>query len=61
MWTKSNTMPRSGKLVGTLWLVAGVLCLAPRVVSDGTSGPGLGIGIMFILFGIIWFSTRRTV
>lgn len=60
MWTKSSPMPRSGKLVGTLWLVAGVLCLAPRVVSDIASGPGSGIGIMFILFGIICFSSRRT-
>lgn len=60
MRAKSNPMPRFGKLVGTLWLVAGVLCLAPRVMSDGTSGPSLGIGLMFILFGIIWFSSRRT-
>ena len=60
MLSKTDSTPRTRKIAGTLWLVAGVLCIAPRVLSDGMSGPSLAIGIMFIIFGIISFGASRT-
>ena len=50
--TKSNPIARSGGIAGMLWILAGALCLVPRLFFTG-GGLSLGIGMMFIVFGIV--------
>ena len=40
------------KVKALLWFVAGSLFIVPSALQDG-QGPSLGIGIMFIVFGIV--------
>ena len=58
MFTKLNPLARSKKTKGILWIVAGTLCLLPRLFSNG-NGLSIGIGIMFIVFGIVSLSRIR--
>lgn len=58
MLTNSNPIARSGKLTGTLWIVAGAICLVPRMLLDA-GGLSLGIGIMFLVFGIVALTRGR--
>ena len=58
MFTKSNPIARSRRIAGTLWIVAGTLCLVPRLFFNG-GGLSLGIGIMFIVFGIVSLTRGR--
>ena len=45
MLTKSNPITRSGGIAGMLWILAGTLCLVPRLFFTG-GGLSLGIGMM---------------
>jgi len=58
MLTRSRAGSRSTKIAGILWIVAGVLCLAPRLLTKD-NGMSPGIGIMFITFGIVALSRSR--
>ena len=43
---------QSRKVVGFLWLLAGVLMMIPSVLSDGHE-TSVGVGVMFLIFGIV--------
>ena len=49
---------RSRKVVGFLWLLAGVLMIIPSVVSDGHE-TSVGVGVMFLILGIVSLSCER--
>jgi len=55
MIKKSIGVLKSRKAVGFLWLLAGVLMMIPSVLSDGHE-TNVGVGIMFIIFGIVSLS-----
>ena len=46
---------QSRKVVGFLWLLAGVLMMIPSVLSDGHE-TSVGVGVMFLIFGIVSLS-----
>jgi len=49
---KSSTVMRSNKVRGTLWMVAAVPMLVGPVVF-GNSKAVVGVGLMFLIFGIV--------
>jgi membrane-bound ClpP family serine protease len=49
---------QSKKIVGFLWLLAGVLMMLPSLLSEG-KGTFVGVGIMFLIFGIVTLSRDR--
>ena len=51
-------MLQSKKVVGFLWLLAGVLMMLPSILSDG-KGTLIGVGVMFLIFGIVTLSRSR--
>ncbi len=58
MLTKSNPIARSTRTAGILRIIAGTICLAPRLFFNG-NGLSLGVGMMFLIFGIVSLSRRR--
>jgi len=59
MIKKSIGVLKSRKAVGYLWLLAGVLMLIPSVLSDGHE-TSVGVGVMFLIFGIVFLSRGRS-
>ena len=55
MIKKSIGILRSRKVVGVLWLLAGVLMMVPSMLSDGHE-TSVGVGVMFLIFGIVVLS-----
>ena len=55
---KSISILKSRKAVGYLWLLAGVLMMLPSVFSDGHRTT-VGVGIMFLIFGVVSLSGAR--
>ncbi len=55
MIKKSIGVLKSRKAVGFLWLLAGALMMVPSVLSDGHE-TNVGVGIMFLIFGIVSLS-----
>ena len=49
---------QSGKVVGYLWLLAGLLMMLPSVFSDGHEA-SVGVGVMFLIFGIVFLNRER--
>lgn len=43
-----------------LWIVAGVLFLLPSVFNSSKNHASIGVGIMFIIFGIVFFKKRKS-
>ena len=37
-----------------LWILAGVLFLLPSIFGSSKNGGSIGVGIMFIIFGIVF-------
>ena len=58
MIKKSIGVLRSRKVVGYLWLLAGVLMMIPSVVSDGHE-TSVGVGMMFLILGIVSLSREN--
>jgi hypothetical protein len=58
MIKKSIGILQSRKVVGFLWLLAGVLMMIPSVLSDGHE-TSIGVGVMFLIFGIVLLSRER--
>jgi hypothetical protein len=57
MIKKSTGILRSRKVPGFLWLLAGVLMMIPSMLSDGHE-TNVGVGIMFLIFGIVFLSRK---
>ena len=55
MIKKSIAILKSKKVVGFLWLLAGVLMMVPSVLSDGHE-TNVGVGVMFLILGIVFLS-----
>lgn len=55
MTKKSIGILRSRKTIGFLWMLAGVLMMVPSVLSDGHK-TSVGVGLMFLIFGIVFLS-----
>ena len=58
MTKKSMSVLQSRKTVGYLWLLAGVLMMLPSVFSDGHETT-VGVGIMFLILGIVFLNRER--
>ncbi len=58
MILKSGKGLQSKKVVGILWLLAGLLMLIPPVFLDGNR-TYIGIGTMFLILGIIFLGRDR--
>ena len=58
MIKKSIRVLQSRKVVGFLWLLSGVLMMIPSVVSDGHE-TSVGIGMMFLILGIVTLSREN--
>ena len=43
-----------------LWIVAGVLFLLPSIFNSSGSQTSIGIGIMFIIFGIVFSKKKKS-
>jgi LPXTG-motif cell wall-anchored protein len=43
-----------------LWIVAGVLFLLPSVFGSSNSQTSVGVGMMFIIFGIVFFRKKKS-
>lgn len=57
MIKKSISILQSRKVVGVLWLLAGVLMMVPSMLSDGHE-TSVGVGVMFLIFGIVVLSRK---
>ena len=55
MIKKTTGILQSRKVVGFLWLLAGVLMMVPSMLSDGHK-TNVGVGVMFLIFGIVFLS-----
>jgi len=44
----------------TLWIVAGVLFLLPGIFGSSKSHPSIGVGMMFIILGIVLFRKNKS-
>ena len=42
----------------TLWIIAGVLFLLPSIFGSSKNHTSIGVGMMFIIFGIV-FSKKK--
>jgi hypothetical protein len=58
MIKKSIGFLQSRKVVGFLWLLAGVLMMIPSMLSDGHE-TSVGVGMMFLILGIVTLSRER--
>ena len=41
-----------------LWILAGVLFLLPSIFGSSINGGSIGVGMMFIIFGIVFAKKR---
>ena len=58
MIKKSIVVLQSRIIVGFLWLLAGALMMIPAVVSQGHE-TGVGVGVVFLIVGIVSLSRER--
>ena len=52
---KSNSLMQSYKVKGALWLVAALLMIIGPVLTGGNKG-SIGVGMMFLVFGLVALS-----
>lgn len=48
------------KFAPILWIVAGVLFLLPSIFNSSINKTSIGIGIMFIIFGIVFSKKKKS-
>ena len=53
-----KSKPVLQRFAPALWILAGVLFLLPSIFGLSKTGPSIGIGMMFIIFGIV-FSKKK--
>lgn len=58
MILKSGSVLQSKKASGVLWILAGLLMIIPPVFLDGNRTL-IGIGAMFLIFGIVFLGRDR--
>ncbi len=58
MIIKPGSVLQSKKVVGILWLLAGLLMLIPPIFLDGNR-TSIGIGAMFLILGIVFLARDR--
>ena len=58
MIIKSGSKLQSKKTAGYLWLIAGLLMMVPPMFFDGNRTT-IGIGAMFLIFGIVFLARDR--
>jgi hypothetical protein len=49
-----KSKPTLQRYAPTLWIVAGVLFLLPSFFGSSVNPPSAGVGMMFIIFGIVF-------
>jgi hypothetical protein len=47
------------KFAPILWIVAGVLFWLPSIIGSSKNPASIGVGIMFIIFGIVFFKKYK--
>jgi hypothetical protein len=47
------------KYAPILWIVAGVLFMLPSLIGSSENPTSIGVGIMFIIFGIVFFKKNK--
>jgi len=55
---KNQTMMQ--RITPTLWILAGVLFLLPSIFGASKNGASIGIGMMFIIFGIVFSKKNKS-
>jgi len=58
MIAKSDSVLKSKKLAGFLWLLAGLLMMIPPLLLDGNRTL-VGVGAMFLIFGVVSLGRDR--
>lgn len=58
MSTKSDSILKSGKRAGLLWLLAGLLMMVPPILLDGNRTL-VGVGAMFLILGLVSLGRDR--
>ncbi len=58
MIIKSGSKLQSKKTAGYLWLIAGLLMMVPPMLFGGNRTT-IGIGAMFLIFGIVFLARDR--
>lgn len=58
MLKKPGGVLRSKRVDGFLWLLAGLLMFIPPILRDGNR-TFIGIGVMFLIFGIVALARDR--
>ena len=48
------------KYAPTLWILAGVLFLLPGIFGSSNNKTSIGIGMMFIIFGIVFSKKKKS-
>ena len=49
-----NGKPILQRFAPILWIIAGVLFLLPSIFGSSRNGGSIGVGMMFIIFGIVF-------
>ncbi len=60
MVIKPGSVLKSKKVTGILWLVAGLLMIVPPVFLDGNRTL-VGVGAMFLIFGLVSLGRDRKI
>ncbi len=60
MVIEPGSVLKSKKVTGILWLVAGLLMLVPPVFLDGNRTL-VGVGAMFLIFGLVSLGRDRKI
>jgi len=60
MSTKPDSVLKSKKVAGFLWLLAGLLMMVPPILLDGNRTL-IGVGAMFLIFGLVALGRDRKI
>jgi hypothetical protein len=60
MATKPGSVLKSKKVTGILWLIAGLLMMVPPIFLDGNRTL-IGVGAMFLIFGLVSLGRDRKI
>ena len=56
--TPEKSKPKLQRFAPVLWILAGVLFLLPGIFGSSENHGSIGVGMMFIIFGIV-FSQKK--
>ncbi len=60
MVIKPGSVLKSKKVTGILWLIAGLLMMVPPIFLDGNRTL-VGVGAMFLIFGLVSLGRDRKI